>query len=218
MPFLLQSNANVKTMDHEGRTCVSYARSSSASGGSGANSDLIDLLLNNGCPDVPHTGGTLPRRKNSLIGPGRAEGVMEKVTSSVLWFIYISYLTSNTTYSSVYCTFRPLLLCPPPPFSLCPEIFFYIYMSFAVITFEDLIARKFCWGVSVKVGCMCFSQKTKDGNTFSPSGLHLNENLYAFKTPLNSFFCQRKNKFEFVQWHTPSQKFYVKIVKQDTSA
>ena len=84
MAFLLQSNANVKTMDHEGRTCVSYARSSSASGGSGANSDLIDLLLNNGCPDVPHTGGTLPRRKNSLIGPGRAEGVMEKVTSSVL--------------------------------------------------------------------------------------------------------------------------------------
>ena len=84
MPFLLQSNANVKTMDHEGRTCVSYARSSSAPGGSGTNSDLIDLLLNNGCPDVPHTGGTLPRRKNSLIGQGRSEGVMEKVTSSVL--------------------------------------------------------------------------------------------------------------------------------------
>lgn len=131
---------------------------------------------------------------------------------------FISYLISNTTYSSVYCTFRPLLLCPLPPLVFVPKYFFYIYMSFAVITFEDLIARKFCWGVSVKVGCMCFSQKTKDGNTFSPSGLHLNENLYAFKTPLNSFFCQRKNKFEFVQWHTPSQKFYVKIVKQDTSA
>ena len=217
MPFLLQSNANVKTMDHEGRTCVSYARSSSASGGSGANSDLIDLLLNNGCPDVPHTGGTLPRRKNSLIGPGRAEGVMEKVTSSVLWFIYLVPHIKHYLFLGVLY-FQTFVIVPPPPFSLCPEIFFYIYMSFAVITFEDLIARKFCWGVSVKVGCMCFSQKTKDGNTFSPSGLHLNENLYAFKTPLNSFFCQRKNKFEFVQWHTPSQKFYVKIVKQDTSA
>ena len=77
----------MKTVDHDGRTCVSYARSS-ASG----NSDLIDLLLNNGCPDVS-TGGTLPRRKNSLAGPGAVgggrkgaggEGVMEKVTSSVL--------------------------------------------------------------------------------------------------------------------------------------
>ena len=73
-------------MDHDGRTCVSYARSSSS-----GNSDLIDLLLNNGCPDVS-TGGTLPRRKNSLAGPGAVgggrkaggEGVMEKVTSSVL--------------------------------------------------------------------------------------------------------------------------------------
>ena len=87
-PFF-QSNANVKTVDHDGRTCVSYARSSSS-----GNSDLIDLLLNNGCPDVSGAGGTLPRRKNSLAGGGPGavaggrkaggEGVMEKVTSSVL--------------------------------------------------------------------------------------------------------------------------------------
>ena len=210
MPFLLQSNANVKTMDHEGRTCVSYARSSSASGGSGANSDLIDLLLNNGCPDVPHTGGTLPRRKNSLIGPGRAEGVMEKVTSSVLWFIYLVPHIKHYLFLGVLY-FQTFVIVPPPPFSLCPEIFFYIYMSFAVITFEDLIARKFCWGVSVKVGCMCFSQKTKDGNTFSPSGLHLNENLYAFKTPLNSFFAKERTSLNLYNDTLLPRSFMLKL-------
>ena len=70
-----QSNANVKLLDHDGRTCISYARNSGAS-------DIIDLLLNNGCPDVTLS-GTLPRRKNS--GTTRKNDLHgDKVTSSVL--------------------------------------------------------------------------------------------------------------------------------------
>ena len=72
---LLQSNANVKSVDHEGRTCISYARTSGSQ-------ELVDLLLNNGCPDVT-LGGTLPRRKNS-ISAARKNDVFDKVTSSVL--------------------------------------------------------------------------------------------------------------------------------------
>ena len=82
---LLQSNANVKSVDHDGRTCISYARncSNGAAGGGGGggsvNQELVELLLNNGCPDVALT-GTLPRqhqRRNSL-----TRG--DKITSSVL--------------------------------------------------------------------------------------------------------------------------------------
>ena len=82
MPYpLLQSNANVKSVDHDGRTCISYARncSNGAAGGGGVNQELVELLLNNGCPDVALT-GTLPRqhqRRNSL-----TRG--DKITSSVL--------------------------------------------------------------------------------------------------------------------------------------
>ena len=71
----LQSNANVKSVDHEGRTCISYARTSGSQ-------ELVDLLLNNGCPDVTLS-GTLPRRKNS-ISAARKNDVFDKVTSSVL--------------------------------------------------------------------------------------------------------------------------------------
>ena len=70
---ILQSNANVKCVDHEGRTCVYFARNS-------GNQELLDLLLNNGCPDVSLS-GTLPRRKNSL---SRKADVFEKIASSVL--------------------------------------------------------------------------------------------------------------------------------------
>ena len=83
MPYSLQSNANVKSVDHDGRTCISYARncSNGAAGGGGGsvNQELVELLLNNGCPDVALT-GTLPRqhqRRNSL-----TRG--DKITSSVL--------------------------------------------------------------------------------------------------------------------------------------
>lgn len=73
--FLFQSDANVKSVDHEGRTCISYARNSGSQ-------ELIDLLLNNGCPDVTLS-GTLPRRKNS-VSAARKNDVFDKVTSSVL--------------------------------------------------------------------------------------------------------------------------------------
>lgn len=75
MLFLFQSDANVKSVDHEGRTCISYARNSGSQ-------ELIDLLLNNGCPDVTLS-GTLPRRKNS-VSAARKNDVFDKVTSSVL--------------------------------------------------------------------------------------------------------------------------------------
>lgn len=84
--LLIWSNANVKSVDHDGRTCISYARncSNGAAGGGGGssssiNQELVELLLNNGCPDVGLT-GTLPRqhqRRNSL-----TRG--DKITSSVL--------------------------------------------------------------------------------------------------------------------------------------
>lgn len=73
--LLIWSNGNVKAIDHEGRTCVSYARTSGAT-------ELVDLLLSNGCPDITLS-GTLPRRKNSL-SSHRKNDVLEKVTSSVL--------------------------------------------------------------------------------------------------------------------------------------
>lgn len=73
--LLIWSNANVKAVDHEGRTCVSYARTSGAT-------EIVELLLSNGCPDITLS-GTLPRRKNSLSSHRKAE-VLEKVTSSVL--------------------------------------------------------------------------------------------------------------------------------------
>merc|ERR1712142_110735 len=52
--LLIWANANVLATDHEGRTCVSHARSSGAM-------DVVSLLLTAGCPDVG-SGGTLPRR------------------------------------------------------------------------------------------------------------------------------------------------------------
>ena len=72
----------MKNVDHDGRTCISYARNCSNGangGGLGINQELVELLLNNGCPDVALT-GTLPRqhqRRNSL-----TRG--DKITSSVL--------------------------------------------------------------------------------------------------------------------------------------
>jgi Arf-GAP/GTPase/ANK repeat/PH domain-containing protein 1/3 len=73
--LLIWSNANVKAIDHDGRSAVSYARTAGAS-------ELVELLLSNGCPDITLS-GTLPRRKNSLSSHRKNE-VLEKVTSSVL--------------------------------------------------------------------------------------------------------------------------------------
>ena len=82
---IFQSNANVKSVDHDGRTCISYARNCSngavGSGGSGGsvNQELVELLLNNGCPDVALT-GTLPRQHQRRSSLTRGD----KITSSVL--------------------------------------------------------------------------------------------------------------------------------------
>eukprot|EP00096_Caligus_rogercresseyi_P013247 TRINITY_DN5922_c0_g1_i2.p1 TRINITY_DN5922_c0_g1~~TRINITY_DN5922_c0_g1_i2.p1 ORF type:complete len:755 (-),score=196.96 TRINITY_DN5922_c0_g1_i2:439-2703(-) len=73
--LLIWSNANVKSIDHEGRSCISYARNS-------CSQELIDLLLTNGCPDVTLS-GTLPRSKNS-VSSSRKNDVFEKIASSVL--------------------------------------------------------------------------------------------------------------------------------------
>ena len=84
MPYpLLQSNANVKSVDHDGRTCISYARNCSngaaGGGGGGVNQELVELLLNNGCPDVALT-GTLPRQHQRRNSHTRGD----KITSPVL--------------------------------------------------------------------------------------------------------------------------------------
>ncbi|GFG28896.1 hypothetical protein Cfor_04396 [Coptotermes formosanus] len=80
--LLIWHGANLKAVDHEGRTCLAYARAaqslalSKPSGGGNnsavgngelsvaATTSLVELLVANGCPEV--TSGTLPRRR----GPG----------------------------------------------------------------------------------------------------------------------------------------------------
>jgi hypothetical protein len=94
----------VKAIDHEGRTCLAYARaasslalskSSAGGGGSGggpcvelnaaATSNLVELLLANGCPEV--TSGTLPRRRGSVGRRSGGDGSVppfDKLPSSVI--------------------------------------------------------------------------------------------------------------------------------------
>lgn len=104
---LTQNNANIKQTDHEGRTCLSYAKAALSlatarlSTGAGALStsttivepnsmqpysfdtttSLVELLNGLGCTDPsPLTAsGTLPRRRDTL-GPS-----FEKLPSSVIW-------------------------------------------------------------------------------------------------------------------------------------
>jgi Arf-GAP/GTPase/ANK repeat/PH domain-containing protein 1/3 len=71
--LLIWANANLGATDHDGRTCVSHARSSGAM-------DVVSLLLAAGCPESA-PGGTLPRRRGS--GEMRHRGGKE-VASSVL--------------------------------------------------------------------------------------------------------------------------------------
>jgi ankyrin repeat protein len=76
--LLIWANANLAATDHEGRTCVSHARSSGAL-------DVVSLLLAAGSPETvaPQQGGTLPRRRGS--GEGRGQhGRGKEVASSVL--------------------------------------------------------------------------------------------------------------------------------------
>ncbi|XP_017769282.1 PREDICTED: centaurin-gamma-1A isoform X2 [Nicrophorus vespilloides] len=96
--LLIWHNANVKAIDQDGRTCLTYAKAAygiaiskqpQQTGNNSANSDaslaacksLIELLIISGCPEttsVPGS-GTLPRRRGSQALPS-----FEKVTSSVI--------------------------------------------------------------------------------------------------------------------------------------
>lgn len=97
----------MKAVDHEGRTCLAYARaanslalskssgggnsSGSGSGGScaelsvAATTSLVELLIANGCPEV--TSGTLPRRRGSVGHRGGGDSSVppfDKLPSSVI--------------------------------------------------------------------------------------------------------------------------------------
>ena len=90
----VQANANLGATDHDGRTCVSHARSSGAMVWSHflfflgicwaslwdnlTSQDVVSLLLAAGCPESA-PGGTLPRRRGS--GEMRHRGGKE-----VFWF------------------------------------------------------------------------------------------------------------------------------------
>lgn len=70
--LILQYNANVKVVDHEGRNALWYARSSGST-------ECVELLMNNGCPEHP----TLPRRRGSSAQAGKND-VFEKLPASVI--------------------------------------------------------------------------------------------------------------------------------------
>lgn len=93
----------MKAIDHEGRTCLAYAKAASSlalskTSGSGGNnggpcvelsaaatSSLVELLLANGCPEV--TSGTLPRRRGSVGRRSGGDGTVppfDKLPSSVI--------------------------------------------------------------------------------------------------------------------------------------
>lgn len=70
-----QSKADVKTFDKEGRSCVTYARL-------GKINELVELLLNNGCPAEPEVSEdeVLPRRRNT--NSRKLDFSQEKVTEA----------------------------------------------------------------------------------------------------------------------------------------
>lgn len=71
-----QYNANVKTVDSDGRTAVTYAKN-------GGFQDVHDLLVHNGCPDlIPVPTSTLPRRRGSL--SKKSTEVFDKLPASII--------------------------------------------------------------------------------------------------------------------------------------
>ena len=97
MHFFPQYNANVKVCDVDGRTCLYYARST-------GDKEIVELLVQNGCPDTPtltHANNaanlanqgsgvlatpnilpsTLPRRKGSI---SRKPEILDKLQASVI--------------------------------------------------------------------------------------------------------------------------------------
>lgn len=98
----IQNHANLQQTDHEGRTCLSYAKAAFSLASTHlanespkateaslklssieATKALVDMLVNLGCPDplpIAPTGGTLPRRRD----PALRSNVFEKLPSSVI--------------------------------------------------------------------------------------------------------------------------------------
>ncbi|XP_054721553.1 centaurin-gamma-1A-like [Uloborus diversus] len=74
--LLIWYNANVKAVDSDGRTAVTYAKN-------GGFQDVHDLLVHNGCPDlIPAPTSTLPRRRGSL--SKKSTEVFDKLPASII--------------------------------------------------------------------------------------------------------------------------------------
>ncbi|XP_076253397.1 centaurin gamma 1A isoform X3 [Rhynchophorus ferrugineus] len=91
--LLIWHNADIRAVDHDGRTCLAYAKaaanaaeskSSTAKSAMGVSADskhLVDLLMTNGCPEEATVAisGTIPRRRGSQTLPQ-----YDKLPSSVI--------------------------------------------------------------------------------------------------------------------------------------
>ncbi|GIY26843.1 centaurin-gamma-1A [Caerostris darwini] len=74
--LLIWNHANVKTVDSDGRTAVTYAKN-------GGFQDVHDLLVHSGCPDLnPAPTSTLPRRRGSL--SKKSTEVFDKLPASII--------------------------------------------------------------------------------------------------------------------------------------
>lgn len=102
LSIYFQNHANLQQVDHEGRTCLSYAKAAfslasthlaneSAKAGEAslklssvdATKALVEMLVNLGCSDPPlpvTSTGTLPRRRD----PTLRSNMFEKLPSSVI--------------------------------------------------------------------------------------------------------------------------------------
>ncbi|XP_015919016.1 centaurin-gamma-1A isoform X3 [Parasteatoda tepidariorum] len=74
--LLIWNNANVKTVDSDGKTAATYAKN-------GGYQEVHDLLIHSGCPDLnPPTTSTLPRRRGSL--SKKSTEVFDKLPASII--------------------------------------------------------------------------------------------------------------------------------------
>ncbi|XP_075231189.1 centaurin gamma 1A isoform X2 [Lycorma delicatula] len=93
--LLLWNNANVKAIDHEGRTCLALARTASrghSEANSGLANSLIELLIAHGCPEVStqqqqlqlqsQNCGTMPRHQHQSHSPLPQQ--LDKLPSSII--------------------------------------------------------------------------------------------------------------------------------------
>ncbi|KFM58698.1 Centaurin-gamma-1A, partial [Stegodyphus mimosarum] len=74
--LLIWNNANLKAVDSDGRTAVTYAKN-------GGFQEVHDLLVHSGCPDlIPGTTSTLPRRRGSL--SKKSSEVFDNLPASII--------------------------------------------------------------------------------------------------------------------------------------